>query len=32
MGVKWPPMDPPAMRDWMRSQGMKVVVPAGHER
>lgn len=32
MGVQWPPMEPPAMRDWMRSQGMKVVVPAGHER
>lgn len=32
MGVQWPPLDPPAMRDWMRSQGMKVVVPAGHER
>jgi ankyrin repeat protein len=32
MGVKWPPMDPLAMRDWMRSQGMQVVVPAGHER
>jgi ankyrin repeat protein len=32
MGVQWPPLDPPAMRDWMRSEGMKVVVPAGHER
>lgn len=32
MGVQWPPMEPSAMRDWMRSQGMKVVVPAGHER
>lgn len=32
MGVQWPPLDPPAMRDWMRSQGMRVVVPAGHTR
>lgn len=32
MGVPWPPMDPPAMRDWMRSQGMDVIVPVGHER
>lgn len=32
MGVQWPPIEPPEMRDWMRSQGMKVVVPAGHQR
>jgi ankyrin repeat protein len=32
MGVQWPPLDPPTQRDRMRSQGMKVVVPAGHER
>ena len=31
-GAKWPPDPPEVVRDWMRRQGMKVVVPAGHKK
>lgn len=30
--IEFPPPDPVRMRDWMRAQGMRVVVPAGHAR
>lgn len=30
--IEFPPPDPIQMRDWMRAQGLRVVVPVGHSR
>jgi hypothetical protein len=31
-GAKWPPDPPEVVRDQMRAQGIKPVVPLGHKR